>query len=106
MSFVVTWRTSGEVKGIRGYSYPTLEIWSLCPWVPVTLLSNPSYPTFTGKVILELRGPSVKKTPYALVRPVTASRGVAVLQRDIGIDSNQTSGINEIKYRRRQQVIE
>jgi len=33
--------------------------------------------------------------------PVTASRGVAVLQRDIGIDSNQTGGINEIKYRRR-----
>jgi len=37
---------------------------------------------------------------------VTASRGVAVLRRDIGIDSNQTGGINEIKYRRRQQVIE
>jgi len=37
---------------------------------------------------------------------VTASRGVAVLQRDIGIDFNQTGGINEIKYRRRQQVIE
>jgi len=37
---------------------------------------------------------------------VTASRGVAVLQRDIGIDSNQTGGIDEIKYRRRQQVIE
>jgi len=28
------------------------------------------------------------------------------VQRDIGIDSNQTGGINEIKYRRRQQVIE
>jgi len=41
----------------------------------------------------------------ALESIVTASRGVAVLQRDIGIDSNQTSGINEIKYRRRQQVI-
>jgi len=37
---------------------------------------------------------------------VTASRGVAVLQRDIGIDSNQTGGIHEIKYQRRQQVIE
>jgi len=37
---------------------------------------------------------------------VTASRGVAVLQRDIGIDSNQTGGINKFKYRRRQQVIE
>ena len=37
---------------------------------------------------------------------VTASRGVAVLRRDIGIDSNQTGGINEFKYRRRQQVIE
>ena len=34
------------------------------------------------------------------------SLGVAVLQRDIGIDSNQTGGINEIKYRRHQQVIE
>jgi len=37
---------------------------------------------------------------------VTASRGVAVLQRDIGIDSNQTGCINEVKYRRRQQVVE
>jgi len=34
------------------------------------------------------------------------SLGVVVLQRDIRIDYNQTSGINEIKYRRRQQVIE
>ena len=44
------------VKGIRGQSYPTLGIWLLCPWVPVTLLRNPSYPTFTRKLILELRG--------------------------------------------------
>ena len=44
------------VKGIRGQSYPTLGIWSLCPWTPVTLLSSPNDPTFTGKVILELRG--------------------------------------------------
>jgi len=39
-------------------------------------------------------------------KSVTASSGVAVLERDIAIDSNQTGGINEIKYRRRQQVIE
>ena len=44
------------VNGIGGQSYPTLGIWSLCPWTPVTLLRYPSYPTFTGKVILELRG--------------------------------------------------
>ena len=44
------------VNGIRGQSYPTLGIWSLCPWTPVTLLSSPSYPTFTSKDILELRG--------------------------------------------------
>jgi len=56
MPFVVNWRTSGVVNGIRGQSYPTLGIWSLCPWTPVTLLMSPSYPTFTGKVILELRG--------------------------------------------------
>ena len=37
---------------------------------------------------------------------VTASHGVAVLQRDIGIDSNQRDGINEIENGRRQQVIE
>ena len=43
------------VKGIRGQSYPTLEIWPLCPWDQVTLLRYPSYPTFTGKVILKLR---------------------------------------------------
>jgi len=41
---------------MRGQSYPTLGIWSFCPWTPVTLLRSPSYPTFTGKVILELRG--------------------------------------------------
>ena len=44
------------VNGIRGQGYPTFEILSLCPWTPVTLLRSPSYPTFTGKVILELRG--------------------------------------------------
>ena len=33
-----------------------MGIWLLCPWTPVTLLRCPSYPTFTGKVILELRG--------------------------------------------------
>jgi len=44
------------VKGIRGQSYPTLGILSFGPWTPVTLLRGPSYPTFTGKVILELRG--------------------------------------------------
>ena len=43
------------VKGIRGQSYPTFGIWPFCPWDPVTLLRYPSYPTFTGKVILELR---------------------------------------------------
>jgi len=41
-----------------------------------------------------------------LILHLTASHGVAVLQMDIGIDSNQTCGINEIKYRRCQQVIE
>jgi len=56
MTSVVDWRASGVVKGIRGQSYPILGIWLLCPWVPVTLLRNPSYPTFTSKVILELRG--------------------------------------------------
>jgi len=44
------------VNDIRGQGYPTLGIWSLCPWTPDTLLRCPSYPTFTGKVILELRG--------------------------------------------------
>ena len=53
---MVAWRTFRGVKGIRGQSYPTLGIWPLFPWVPVTLQRNPSYPTFTGKVILELRG--------------------------------------------------
>jgi len=52
---VIDWRTSGAVKGIRGQSYLTFGIWPLCPWDPVTLLRYPSYPTFTGKVILELR---------------------------------------------------
>jgi len=56
MTFVVNGRTSGVVDGIRGQSYPILGIWSLCPWTPVTLLRSPSYPTCTGKVILELRG--------------------------------------------------
>jgi len=46
------------------------------------------------------------KSPLIMGTSVTASRGVAVLQRDIGIDTNQTGGINEIKYQRRQQVIE
>jgi len=41
-----------------------------------------------------------------LLSLVTASRRVAVLQKDIGIDSNQTAGIDKIKYRRHQQVIE
>jgi len=54
--FVVNWRTSGAVKGIRGQSYPTFGIWPLCPWDSVTLLRFPSDPTLTGKVILELRG--------------------------------------------------
>ena len=53
---MVNWRTSGAVNNIRGQSYPTLGIWSLCPWTPVTLLRSPGYPTFTSKVILELRG--------------------------------------------------
>ena len=44
------------VNGIREQSYPTLGIWSLCLWTPVTLLRSTSYPTFTSKVILELRG--------------------------------------------------
>jgi len=48
----------------------------------------------------------LRKLVWHLIQHVTASRGVAVLQRDIGIDSNQPGGINEIKYRRRQQVIE
>jgi len=42
------------VNGIRGQSYPTMGIWSLCLWTPVTLLRCPSDPTLTGKVILEL----------------------------------------------------
>jgi len=54
MTFVVDWRTSSMVKGIRGQSYATMGIWPLCPWDPVTLLRYPSYPTFTSKVILEL----------------------------------------------------
>jgi len=37
---------------------------------------------------------------------VTASSGVAVLQRDNGIDCNQTGGINEVKYRRHQHIID
>jgi len=53
---VVDWNTSGEVNGIRGQSYPTLGMWSLSPWTPVTLLSSPSYPTFASKVILEVKG--------------------------------------------------
>jgi len=57
MTFVVDWRTSAMVNGITGQSYPTLGIWSLCSWTPVTQLWSPSDPTFTGKVILELRGP-------------------------------------------------
>jgi len=43
------------VKGISGQSYPTLGIWPLCPWDPVTLQRYPSYHTFTSKAILELR---------------------------------------------------
>ena len=53
---MVNWRTSGVGNGIRGQSYPTLGIWSLCPWTPFTLLRSPSYPTFTSKVIQELGG--------------------------------------------------
>jgi len=56
VTFVVDWRTSGAVKSIREQSYPTLGIWSLCSWISVTLMKYPSYPTLTGKVILELRG--------------------------------------------------
>jgi len=53
---------------------------------------------------LEDELPLVKWLKY--IHDVTASRGVTVLQRDIGIDSNQAGGVNEFKYRRRQQVIE
>jgi len=49
-------RTSEAVKGIRGQSYPILGILPLCSWTPVTLVGSPSYPTFTRKVILEIRG--------------------------------------------------
>jgi len=55
MTFVVNWRITGRVKGIRGQSYTIWGIWPLCPWDTVILLREPSYPTFTGKVILELR---------------------------------------------------
>ena len=44
------------VNDTRGQSYPTSGIWTLWPWTPVTLQRSPSCPTFTGKVIVELRG--------------------------------------------------
>jgi len=54
-TFSSVYRTTSEaVKDIRGQSYPTLGIWPFCPWIPVTLLRYSSYPTFSGKVILEL----------------------------------------------------
>jgi len=62
------------------------------------------------KIFLKIRcrvDYSARVSRYALAMPtVTASPGVVVLQRDMGIDSNETGGINKIKYQRRQQVIE
>ena len=52
----VIMRTPDGINSIDGQSYPTLEV--LLPYLDAQSvhLRNPSYPTFTDKVICGLRG--------------------------------------------------